>query len=342
VQVRAGTIARVDRPAFDREEFGPGDACGRGGRRRRRIGAWRPEHGGPVRGGLDVVDADGQPARARTQPGSCVARASRTPAEVPVPPWTSGGAVDFATLTPGVHAFSTPDAARSRGKRYYAYLVASERGNVLVHPPDHPAFYRRCAARLDALGVVAWVFLTHAGDARPGCREAFRRFAPRMLVHRDEHASAMHRLGMEPAAATFARARRWRGDVDLLPLPGHGAGSAALLVTRDDHRLAFSGHLLLPGPRGWLAATSPGRLAETRRSLVRLRDAGADRLMPEYAWGDAGTAACAPIRFDATVRAAAIDSALAYLAGLERAAAKGRGRLASPGRHAGRHAAEAG
>jgi len=103
-----------------------------------------------------------------------------------------------------------------------AWLLLRPEGNVLV---DSPRFARPLAARIRALGGIRFLFLTHRDDVADHARWQAAFGCERILHRRDV------------AAGTRAVERQLEGDEpvaladDLLavPVPGHTAGSAALL-----------------------------------------------------------------------------------------------------------------
>jgi glyoxylase-like metal-dependent hydrolase (beta-lactamase superfamily II)/ferredoxin len=106
-----------------------------------------------------------------------------------------------------------------------SYLVRREAGNVLV---DSPRAARPLIDRVDALGGVRTMFLTHRDDVADHAKYASRFGCERILHARD--------VGSD----TRAVERRLEGDepvslaADLLaiPTPGHTPGSAVLLFRR--------------------------------------------------------------------------------------------------------------
>jgi len=144
----------------------------------------------------------------------------------------------------GYHARSSFGAA--------SYLIRRPRergGNVLV---DSPRFSAPLVARLEALGGVALMFLTHADDVAD--HERFReRFGCTRVMHAAD------------AAAETRGIERWiEGDesIDLdpelraIPVPGHTAGSTCLL---------YRGTYLFSGDHvAW---------SESRRRVYAFRDA---------------------------------------------------------------------
>jgi glyoxylase-like metal-dependent hydrolase (beta-lactamase superfamily II) len=121
---------------------------------------------------------------------------------------------------------------RSFGAR--SYLIRRPEGNVLV---DSPRAVPRLLSRIEALGGVRWMFLTHRDDVADHAKIA-KRFGCTRVIH-DADVSAETREverridGEEPT----------RLDDDLLavPVPGHTRGSAMLLVR--DFALFTGDHL---------------------------------------------------------------------------------------------------
>lgn len=126
-----------------------------------------------------------------------------------------------------------------------SYLIVREGGNVLV---DSPRFARPLVRRLEELGGVATMFLTHRDDVADHERFA-RHFGCERALHADDlepETRAVERVleGSDPIAL----------DEDLLaiPSPGHTRGSTCLLF-RDE--FLFTGdHLAWSASRGHVVA----------------------------------------------------------------------------------------
>src|SRR5919107_1106351 len=101
----------------------------------------------------------------------------------------------------------------------WSYLIVrpeAEGGNVLV---DSPRFTRPLVRRLETLGGVRTIFLTHRDDVAD--QEKFaRHFAARRVMHADDNAA---RHGVEHVLEGLAEARL---DAELVavPTPGHTRG----------------------------------------------------------------------------------------------------------------------
>jgi glyoxylase-like metal-dependent hydrolase (beta-lactamase superfamily II)/ferredoxin len=132
----------------------------------------------------------------------------------------------------GYHAESSFGAA--------SFLLRRADGNVLV---DSPRFAAPLVKRIEALGGVKWLFLTHQDDVADHAKFAAH-FGCERILHRADLGSstrAVERVidGADPV--------RLADDLEVIPTPGHTAGSACLLhrgthLFTGDH-LAFSPRL---------------------------------------------------------------------------------------------------
>ncbi len=126
-----------------------------------------------------------------------------------------------------------------------SWLVLRPGGNVLV---DSPRFAAPLLARLRALGGVATMFLTHRDDVADHARWREALGCERVLHARDL------------SGATRAVERKLEGDLPValgpgllaVPVPGHTAGSCALLV---DETFLFTGDHLWGDAGGRLGAS---------------------------------------------------------------------------------------
>jgi glyoxylase-like metal-dependent hydrolase (beta-lactamase superfamily II)/ferredoxin len=129
----------------------------------------------------------------------------------------------------------------------WSYLVVrpeSEGGNVLI---DSPRFTRPLVRRLEALGGVRTIFLTHRDDMAD--QEKFaRHFGARRVMHADDGAA---RYGVEHVLEGAEEARLDSGLV-VIPTPGHTRGHAVLLYR--DKYLFTGDHLAWSPTRNTLTA----------------------------------------------------------------------------------------
>lgn len=111
-----------------------------------------------------------------------------------------------------------------------SYFFRHPQGNWLV---DSPKFLPTLVRRLEALGGVANIFLTHRDDVADAARYA-RQFGARRFTHRSE-------LGSQPDAEVVldgSADRELAAGLLAIPTPGHTAGHMALLL---DNRFLFTG-----------------------------------------------------------------------------------------------------
>jgi glyoxylase-like metal-dependent hydrolase (beta-lactamase superfamily II)/ferredoxin len=184
------------------------------------------------------------------------------------------GTVRRIDVTPGIEAFP----ARIADRVYYcgfaaessfgaaSYLILRPQGNVLV---DSPRASKPLLARLQALGGVRTMFLTHRDDVAD--HASFRReLGCERILHRADLSPGTQDIerpldGDQPVALA--------SDLLAIPVPGHTPGSTALL---------YANEFLFSGDHVWWSP-SRGRLHASRcvnwyswedqvRSLRRLLD----------------------------------------------------------------------
>ena len=157
-----------------------------------------------------------------------------------------------------------------------SYLVTRRDGNVLV---DSPRAARPLLRRLESLGGVSLLFLTHRDDVADHA----------VLARHFRCARALHRRDLSHGTAAIERPLDGDDPIELgpgvvaVPVPGHTRGSTALVV---DDTFLFSGdHLWWDDDEGGLAASRgvcwyswPAQL----RSLARLLDFRFEWVLPGH------------------------------------------------------------
>src|SRR5215213_1973499 len=158
---------------------------------------------------------------------------------------------------------------------YLAVRPPAEGGNVLV---DSPRFTRPLVKKIEALGGVGTMFLTHRDDVADHASFA-RRFGCERVMHADDGAT---RLGVEQVIEGEGEVRL---DQDLLavPVPGHTRGHMVLLY-RD--KFLFTGdHLAWSPSRETLTAFRTAcwySWKEQTRSMGRLLDYSFEWVLPGH------------------------------------------------------------
>jgi glyoxylase-like metal-dependent hydrolase (beta-lactamase superfamily II)/ferredoxin len=150
-----------------------------------------------------------------------------------------------------------------------SYFLLRQGGNLLI---DSPRFAAPLARRLEDLGGVSRMFLTHRDDVADHAR--FReRFGCDRIIHRDD--------------AVIDAEILLDGDQELGPglrvihLPGHTRGSCALLVDdtwlfTGDHLWAWDGRLEMGRSVSWYSWT------EQKKSLRKLLDYRFEWVLPGH------------------------------------------------------------
>jgi glyoxylase-like metal-dependent hydrolase (beta-lactamase superfamily II)/ferredoxin len=145
-----------------------------------------------------------------------------------------------------------------------SYLIVRPDGNVLT---DSPRFTEKLVRRLEVLGGVKWMFLTHCDDVADH-RRFHEHFGCTRILHADDITRDTRDVEMPLAGRNPIRLAE---DLLIIPVPGHTRGSACLLH-RDTH--LFTGDHLAGDPdRQRLTAFRDVcwyDWDEQRRSLARL------------------------------------------------------------------------
>jgi glyoxylase-like metal-dependent hydrolase (beta-lactamase superfamily II)/ferredoxin len=119
-----------------------------------------------------------------------------------------------------------------------SYLIVRERGNVLI---DSPRFAKPLVERIEALGGVSLMFLTHRDDVADHTQFA-KHFGCERMIHADDRSAAREAEqlieGYDPVPLD--------DELVVIPVPGHTRGSMCLLY-RD--RYLFTGDHLRWNPR---------------------------------------------------------------------------------------------
>ncbi|HVS17024.1 MAG TPA: MBL fold metallo-hydrolase [Planctomycetota bacterium] len=252
----------------------------------------------------ETFDRRGDMARVHAQPRDPAALARALQALVACPTGSIGteDAGHAAALRAAREAFPVPVAGpvlhcgwhsrKSFGAASYLYLRPPERGgNVLV---DSPRWSGALVRRLEALGGVGTLFLTHIDDVADHVRFAAHFGARRVLHARDvDEGTRDVELLLEGEAPIALD-----DDLLALPVPGHTAGSTCLLAQGQylftgDH-LAWSerlGHLYAFRSACWYDWD------ELVRSMERLVEQRFEWVLP----GHGRRAHVPPERFDAEI-----------------------------------------
>jgi glyoxylase-like metal-dependent hydrolase (beta-lactamase superfamily II) len=169
----------------------------------------------------------------------------------------------------------------------HSYLARHDGLNYLV---DSPRFVRALAERIDDLGGIAHVLLTHRDDVADADRWADR-YGARVWIHRDDASAAPFAsdvvTGEEPVCV--------EPGVDIVPIPGHTRGSVAFHV---DDRWLFTGDSLhwnhLRGQLDVFAGATWFSWERLGESMDRLAALDVEWVFPGHGmWQQVGSAAYA-------------------------------------------------
>lgn len=160
----------------------------------------------------------------------------------------------------------------------WSYLIVrpdAEGGNVLV---DSPRYNHRLAKRIEALGGVRTIFLTHQDDVADQDKYA-KKFGSARVMHADDHAA---RHGVE-RVIEGADAVRLDADLRAIPTPGHTRGHTVLLY---QNKYLFTGdHLAWSPTRNTLTAFKSAcwySWTTQTRSMSKLLDYSFEWVLPGH------------------------------------------------------------
>jgi glyoxylase-like metal-dependent hydrolase (beta-lactamase superfamily II)/ferredoxin len=160
----------------------------------------------------------------------------------------------------------------------WSYLIKrpdGEGGNVLI---DSPRFATQLANRIEAMGGVNTMLLTHRDDVADHHRFADR-FGCRRVMHADDGAG---KLGVEQVISG-TEPLALDSDLIAIPVPGHTRGHVVFLYRR---KFLFTGdHLAWSPNRNTLTAFRSAcwySWAEQTRSMERLREFDFEWVLPGH------------------------------------------------------------
>ena len=137
--------------------------------------------------------------------------------------------------------FASPDSFGAS-----SYLIVRPEGNVLV---DSPRFAARLVRRMEELGGVRWMFLSHVDDVADHARFQ-RHFGCERIMHRAEARGALASVERKLAGE---EAESLASDLLAIQTPGHSRGHTVLLYL--DRYLFTGDHLSWSPARQQLSAS---------------------------------------------------------------------------------------
>lgn len=170
------------------------------------------------------------------------------------------------------------------GLKTHAYLLTRPEGNVLFYNIGHVSELDE----MDRLGGVAWQYLSHEDELGDTLNAIAERFGSQLVGHRAEADS--WRKVRAPDQVYDCRETHL-GNIEVIPTPGHSAGSTCFLVASPTCKsYLFTGDTLYLGnDHQWKPGFIPSMHTDSDRrvlakSLRLLRD-----LKPDVVFGSAYT-----------------------------------------------------
>ena len=231
---------------------------------------------------------------------SAVVRQPETPAEreralaaLVACPTASIGGGSAAEVRAAAASFPLPIAAGEQRVLYAGYHAESSFGAasyLIVRPPhadgrsrnvlvDSPRFARPLVERIEELGGIGTLFLTHRDDVADHARFAAH-FGAERILHAAEGRRGFEDIERRPAGL---EPLQLDGELAIVPVPGHTRGSACLLY---ENRYLFSGdHLAWSLEREDLTAFRDAcwfDWSEQTRSMERLAGFAFEWVLPGH------------------------------------------------------------
>jgi hydroxyacylglutathione hydrolase len=149
-----------------------------------------------------------------------------------------------------------------------AYLLTRASGNVLFYNIGRegalPAENSADLSHIDDLGGISLQLLGHWHEASPSLVRIQHQFGSELGVHRDDATRVEAEGGLVPERLFSGRETLL--DIDVIPTPGHTAGSVSFLYRSPHGRTyLFTGDTIVPSGNGWTAAP----LRESDRTKLR-------------------------------------------------------------------------
>jgi len=152
-----------------------------------------------------------------------------------------------------------------------AYLLVRPTGNVLFCRSEHHADHLQIKER----GGITHQFLTHIHEAAPGLARIKDTLGSQLVCHRLAEYIVSRFC---PVDITFDTRHVSLGDIEVIPSPGHTAGSSCFRFKSPHGKTyLFAGDTVFPSRGGWEAIVlDDGNKADLKESLAMLRSVEAD------------------------------------------------------------------
>jgi len=182
----------------------------------------------------------------------------------------------------------------------FAYLLVREQGNVLFCRSEHDADHQH----IQDLGGMTHQYLTHWHEAAPGLGRIKQRFGSKLVCQRLAEARISK---FSPVDVTFETRQVHWGDIEVIPTPGHTAGSSCFRVKSPHGKTyLFAGDTIFPSRGSWQAvAFDDGNKTDLKNSLALLRELETDVVLCGASVADVPWKEMTRIEWDAALSQAA-------------------------------------
>ncbi len=157
------------------------------------------------------------------------------------------------------------------GVTSHAYLLLHDGGNVLFYSSGKSEDY----AKIEALGGIAFQYLSHRDEAGAPLKEIKARFGSKLACHRREEAAIAR---YAPVDELFDERETKFGNIEIIPTPGHTDGSVCFFVRSPTGKnYLFTGDTIYMNHGKWevrINRSDGGSRSNIRDSLLLLRDVG--------------------------------------------------------------------
>lgn len=174
----------------------------------------------------------------------------------------------------------------------HAYLLTRDAGNVLFYNTGREAIGQveddADLRRIEELGGITHQLLAHWHEASPSLAKIRARFGSTLVAH-EKDAGAVAREGGVAPDLRLGERKMLLGDIEMIPTPGHTAGSVCYLHKSWHGRTyLFTGDTMFPDGSSWGTVAfedEPGQ-RNLRKSLELLRGLKPDVALAAAALGD--------------------------------------------------------
>jgi hydroxyacylglutathione hydrolase len=155
-----------------------------------------------------------------------------------------------------------------------AYLLVRDTSNVLLCRSEHHADHRH----IRDLGGITHQYLTHWHEAAPGLARIKGTFGSKLVCHRLAEKIVSK---FSTVDATFETRGVHLGDIEVIPSPGHTAGSSCFRFKSPHGKTyLFAGDTLFPSRGTWQAVVfEDGNKSDLKESLAMLRSEDPDVIL---------------------------------------------------------------